>query len=117
MRIGSIGIKQFFETMIVNVVYNEAGRPISRDILEFKGGFHIAAQVMDCGDGMFQEIQHPAVFKTLVDAEAFKEKISRNRMSWNLTNWRIGDHPCDAYQRKPEDNPLFYCVYNPTPAF
>lgn len=117
MRIGSIKIKKFKSFLITNKVYNEAGRLISRDVLEFTGGFHVVATIMDCGDGMYQEIEHPAVFKTLVDAEALKEKISRNRMSWNLKNWCIGDHTCDAYQRAPEDNPLFYCVYTPTPAF
>lgn len=118
MRIGSITVKPFLARRIEILERNEAGRPTKRNVTGFTGGFHVTAQVMDCGDGMFQEIIHPAVFKSMTEADAFMDKISRNRLSWNLKNWIIGCHSCNAYQRKnPDDEPLFFCVYNPTPAF
>lgn len=117
IRIGTIKVVPFNKSIFVNKVYNELGRLIAREEMVFAGGFHVVAQVMDCGDGMFQEIEHPAVFKSLTEADAFMEILSKKRLSWNLNNWRVGNHPCNAWQCKPEDEPLFYGVHHPVPSF
>ena len=90
----------------------------SRAVVEFKqgafrkevtGGFQVVMSVMDCGDGMFQQIKHPAVFKDAESAERLLARINKALNQINLNNWIIGNHPCDAWQRQPEDNPLQYC--------
>lgn len=90
----------------------------TRAVVEFKqganrklviGGFQVMLSITDCGDGMFQQIKHPAVFKTEAQAERFLNRIDKAHYEINLNNWIIGNHPCDAWQRAPEDNPLQYC--------
>lgn len=86
------------------------GKIVSRNVTHFTGGYHIVSSVTDSpSDGMYDAIRHTAVFDSKEKAEAFMQKVSKSRLKINLQNWQITDHPCAAYQRKQEDNPLMFC--------
>lgn len=81
------------------------------EVKQVEQGWHAVTTATDSpSDGMYQPIQHPAIFTDKVDAEAFMEKVKHNRSKVNLANWIIGNHPCDAWQRSPENNPAMYVV-------
>jgi hypothetical protein len=83
-------------------------RGVNRKLVE--GGFCVTLSITDSpSDGMYQAIQHPAVFKTEFDAQRLLDRIAKAQYKINLSNWMISDHPCDAWQREQEDNPLPYC--------
>lgn len=77
-----------------------------------KGGFYVTAMVAEgfSSDDMFDPIAHPVVFKDEERAKALASKVAHNRTKIDLKNWIITDHPCAAYHREAEKNPLMYCV-------
>jgi hypothetical protein len=82
------------------------------------GGFHLTMSITDSpSDGMYQTVDHPAVFETEQEAWKFQKLVNRNRDKIKLSNWIVGNHPCDAWQSKPEDNPLYFGVHRPAPAY
>jgi hypothetical protein len=99
-----------FQAASVKIIRDESGKPVSRDVTKFNGGFHVVSSVTDSSDGIFDSIVHPAVFRDEDKAARFMEKIKRSRIPIDLNNWRIGDHPSASYQRKDENNPCFYGV-------
>ncbi len=109
MFFGSFAVVPF-KAASVKIIRDESGKPVARDVTKFEGGYHVVSSVTDSFDSLYDSIQHPAVFRDEVKATKFMEAMKRNRMAINLSNWRIGNHPCAAYQRKPEDNPGFYGV-------
>lgn len=74
-------------------------------------GFSVKLAISEStNDSMFQEILHPAIFLCQEDAESFLKRVCDNLAKVNLNNWIIGNHPCDAWQRKPEENPAVYVL-------
>lgn len=99
-----------FQSAIVNITRDDSGKPIKRDVTKLSGGFHVVSSVTDSFDSLYDAITHPAVFREESKAIAFMEKLKRSRLTINLNNWRIGNHPRAAHQRAPEENPAFYGV-------
>lgn len=70
--------------------------------------WHLQILWLECCDGMYETLDHPACFTDKARAERFLTHVKANTGEINLSNWIIPDSPCCPL--KPSKNVEPYIV-------